>query len=140
LSFFEFRKVAGGWDLTSANINVLQFGQYGQPPETVRAIAIGYNLFGIVFEQAFMNQGYMWNITSIYSNVAGTFRPVLEIPTLVDDSGALGSESWEATISVDRQGTGFYDLIVRRSAQGDFEQETRYQFDGREYTASTRFD
>lgn len=138
LSFFEFLGTPSGWQLRGAYPNVLHVGAWGDPPHSIRVMEIGYNLFGVAIEGGFTNQGATTSYTTIHAMVAGEFKQVFECDTYESDSGTgrPSRNEWSTTIKVDRSGTGFYDLAVRRTGvqKGKrIDESVLYRFDGRTY-------
>jgi hypothetical protein len=102
---------------------------------------IGYNIFAIVIEGGFTNQGYTVGYTSIHATVTGELKTVFAADTFCDDSGArrCRKDSWSTEIKVVRAGTSFYDLIVHRNGLRDgkaFNERQIYRFDGRSYATA----
>jgi len=77
LSFVDFIKDQNGWNLREAYINAFQSGSWGEPPVSIKVLAVGYNnIFGVVIECGYTAQGYVESYTSIQAAVAGEFREI----------------------------------------------------------------
>lgn len=144
LSFVEFSKEEGGWSLGPAYLSAIENGSWGEPPVSIKVLAIGHNLYGVVIEHGYTAQGNLEGYTTIYSAVAGDFREVFSDTTEVDNagSGLLPLTSWRATITFRQQGTSFYDLILRKEGVEEgkpLKQEVVYKFDGRKYSTSDTY-
>ena len=141
LSFVEFVETSHGWRLGTVHVNAVQAGAWGNPPSKMHAMDIGYNMFAIVIEGGFTNQGYTMCYTSIHAAVAGEFKKVFMIETYGDDSGTgrPREDSWSTEIEIERKGTSFYGLVVHRSGLRcgkALDEKQVYRFDGREYAQS----
>lgn len=141
LSFVEFIKVRNGWNLKEAYINAFQDGSWGEPPSSIKLLAVGHDIFGVVIEHGYTAQGYLEEYTSIHAVVAGEFREIFSEITGVDDSG-IGSpskDSWNSLITFRQQGTSFYDMVVQQTGKKDgqpLRNKIVYKFDGRKYSSS----
>ncbi|WP_141699080.1 hypothetical protein [Candidatus Thiosymbion oneisti] len=141
LSFVEFIKVRNGWNLKEAYINAFQDGSWGEPPSSIKLLAIGHDIFGVVIEHGYAGQGYLEEYTSIHAVVAGEFREIFSEITGVDDSGTgrPSKDSWNSLITFRQQGTSFYDMVVQQTGKKDgqpLRNKIVYKFDGRKYSSS----
>lgn len=144
LSFVEFSRESGGWSLGSVNLKAIENGSWGEPPLSIKVLAIGHNIFGVVIEHGYTAQGHLEGYTTIYSSVAGEFREVFSDTTEVNDSatGNPSTDVWKAKITFRQQGTSFYDLILSKEGVADgkpLKEEVVYKFDGRKYSTSDTY-
>jgi hypothetical protein len=140
LSFVELLETPRGWKLGTTHVNALHIGAWGEPPSSIYAMDIGYNMFGIVLEGGFTNFGCTNGHASIYTTVTGEFKEVFTVGTYSDDSatGRPLTNAWSADIQVVREGTSFYDLVVHRGGLMDekpINERQVYRFDGRSYVS-----
>lgn len=141
LSFVEFNREVDGWSLGSAYIKAIETGSWGEPPLSIKVLAIGHNIFGVVIEHGYTAQGNLEGYTTIYSAVEGEFREVFSDTTEMSDEGTgkPSVDSWRAKITFRQQGTSFYDLILHKEGMADgkpLKEELVYKFDGRKYSTS----
>lgn len=138
LSFVEFLETPHGWSLGTVHVNALHAGSWGEPPASMHVMDIGYNMFAIVIDEGFTNQGFTSGYTAIYTTVTGEFKNVFTAETYSNDSGTgrRSTDDWTADIQVVREGTSFYDLVVHRGGLRDgktINERQIYRFDGRAY-------
>lgn len=117
LSFIQFIKVESGWKLGEKYIAAIYDGAFGEPPYDIGVSSIGYNILGIMIEGGFTNQGYSTSHKSIFANVGGEFKNVLDYVSYEDDSGSIepGLYKWDSSLEPQKIGTGFYDLVLIRT-------------------------
>lgn len=142
LSIFEFLHDDGKWVLATEFINIANTGSWGEPPD-IKAMEIGYNIFGIIIEEGYTAQGLTSMQTSIYANVADSYKMIFSDATSEDNSEGYCA-NWSSSINFDKQGSSFYDMTVIKKGKiedyngdcVDIDERIIYKFDGSEYSKS----
>jgi hypothetical protein len=123
LSFVQFIKDKSGWRLGEKYIAAIYDGSWDEPPgqESIGLLSIGNNILGIMIEGRSTNQGYNSIYKSIYANVEGEFKEVLDYVSSVDDSGSVkpGLDNWGSSLEPQKTGAPFYDLVLFRTGIED---------------------
>ncbi len=137
VGIIEFLKRGEGWVLGIAQPWVSSSGYEGDPPK-ISVLDIGYNIFGVFIEDLYMygdGRGITQVDTLIFSQVAGEFRNVFSETTDYENS----TDSWRATITFNKQGTSFYDLVMQKEGRAEgkrIKSKSVYKFDGNRYSVS----
>lgn len=144
LSFIEFHKEAIGWKLGVVHLDAMHEGSWGDPPQSMKAISIGFNIFGIITEQGHSQGGYTEEYMVIHSLIGDDFREILSVQVLLDDSGTLSpnTKKWSSDVVFKQAGNSYYDINI--SSQGvldgsPYNSQKVFKFDGQKYTASGLF-
>lgn len=149
LSFFEFDKVIGGWDLSTFSIAAVQDGAWGEPP-MIAVQLIADARYGVLLKSSDMAQG--WGVTTlkIYTKLGDSFDEVLELMYEQHNPDGLG---WKSELAFRPSAAPFYEIDVRRSGNlmkflegpdryregvadwsGNVRPADTLRFDGRRYT------
>jgi hypothetical protein len=151
LSFFEFEKRNGEWQLVSSHLEVERWGHYGiARPEGISIEVIGNNgdnIYGVML-QSFVSHGGSSNTsTTIYAMIGRSLRSVF--PTIDTSGGNLmgapekGKETnWDSKITIlPRTGSkGFFNILVKSEGirRGkSFTEKKLFKFNGQKYVAQT---
>jgi serine/threonine protein kinase len=145
ISVFEFNKSKNEWILSKSFIAEIEAGSWGNPPENLKVLQIGYNIFGIVIEHGFTNQGVIMSYTVIHSLIGDKLKEIFKAETMMDDEAYQGEpmNSWTSKIKFNMVGTSFYDLKIIKTGKFEGEKMTKtelYKFDGKKYSQSELYE
>lgn len=142
LSIFEFVKSSEGYELTAKYFNRETLGKYGNPPEKINVIPIGYDKYGIEIIDDIDWSGGEGIITEnyfLYCPIGDDFREVLNFEYkyyILEGYPNVDETKWESTIEFIKEGTGYYDIKVDMNGVIDkksFEENLRFRFNGLKY-------
>jgi serine/threonine protein kinase len=145
ISVFEFNKENKGWYLVKSFIAEIQIGSWGKIPKSIKVMSIGYDKFGVVIEDDYLQMGVFLNYTVIYSVLGDKLKEIFSAETKMDDSGwnEKPLNSWDSKISFDKTGTSFYDLKITKTGKIDGKKTNKteiYKFDGLKYSQSELYE
>lgn len=144
ISFFLFVMNNGQWGLEVSDINAESIGSWGNPPskDAFKVIEIGKDIYGIVIDTSYGNQGCFSDYRAIYQPMNGKFKEIFSDEIAYDSTafGTATNSSWKSNFAF-RQSNGYlYDIIMRSNGTKDgvsFKKETIYKFDGTKYYSSS---
>lgn len=124
----------------------MQEGSWGLPPNSLKVIQIGYNIFGVVIEDGYTAQGETTEGTSIYSFVGDEFKKIFFTETSVDRGDNfpnLPKTKWSSSIKFKKEGESFFDIVLQKEGFVDgkkINSTELYKFDGISYSKSELYE
>jgi len=131
------------WQVESATSDLGESGSWGQPPEA-QLIKIGPDQYGVLFKNAYTNQGVTTENTSLVTAVGTQLKEVFSLNTSEDNSGACDESSdcyysYETQLEfVPGRNPDYFDIkaVTKGSLpEGKKKKPQRFSFTGEQYKA-----
>lgn len=149
LSFFEFEQQSTGWKLVNSYITAVpKWGTWGKVETSdIKVKTIGNNgdnIYGIMLDGNFTQNGAVTNWISIYAKVGGSMQEILPYVNTAIDNGGMGSstkQAWDSKVTIQSNSgvKGFFNILVSSKGIRDnkrFSEQKLFKFNGQKYTAS----
>lgn len=148
---FVFKKSGNDWELETEQKYVVELGSYGTAPDA-KLTKIGKDTYGALFESGDSGQGLTSEAVVVIAKIDKEFKEILTVETGGDNFGACGDDlgpCWKFSSKyefVPGKDENFFDFKIstsgtRSSEEGDstvpVDEETVFNFDGREYKAKS---
>ena len=139
LSFFEFTVNDGEWLLYESYINAIQFGSFGEAPNTkdIEVIRLNENVFGLLFNASYGNHGCIEKSKNIYIFDNKTVKSIFSVQVSFSDSRTAEPDTeWQSTTHFDKSATPLYDIVLHKTGVEDGEKINKkliYRFNGTKY-------
>ena len=139
LSFFEFAIENGEWVVKTSDINTLQFGSWGRSPkkEEISVVELNQDKFGLLFDSSYGNHGSSSTYKTIYILDNKKVKNIFSEEVSLQDGGTGNNAmDWKATMSFNKSGAPFYDIVLHKTGMKDkkqIDEKIVYKFDGTKY-------